>query len=81
MDQRCNLNRDCPAAGLHAQTPAVYNACTKKQMANEAVDGCKWKPSFSEETYFFLPVLFLFLLFTAANLNNYRAQGLSLIHI
>lgn len=41
MDNRCNLNRDCPAAGLHAQTPAEYNACTKPQMAKEDVDGCK----------------------------------------
>ncbi|KAK1765334.1 hypothetical protein QBC33DRAFT_593564 [Phialemonium atrogriseum] len=39
MDNRCNLNNDCPAAGLHAQKPAEYNACTKKQMAVEEVDG------------------------------------------
>jgi hypothetical protein len=39
MDKNCNLNRDCPAAGLHAQTPDQYNACTKKQQSPEEVDG------------------------------------------
>jgi hypothetical protein len=39
MDNRCNLNRDCPAAGLHALQPAEYNACTKRQQAPEEVDG------------------------------------------
>lgn len=38
MDKNCNLNKDCPAAGLHAQTPEQYNACTKKQQAPEEVD-------------------------------------------
>jgi hypothetical protein len=41
MDKGCNLNRDCPAAGLTAQTPEKYNACTIKQQAPEPVDGCK----------------------------------------
>jgi hypothetical protein len=39
MDKNCNLNRDCPAAGLTFQQPAVYNACTIKQQAPEPVDG------------------------------------------
>ncbi|PKS12345.1 hypothetical protein jhhlp_001645 [Lomentospora prolificans] len=39
MDQGCNLNRDCPGAGLHAQTPEQYNACTIPQQAPEQVDG------------------------------------------
>jgi hypothetical protein len=39
MDQKCNLNKDCAAAGIHAQTPAEYNACTKNQQAPEPVDG------------------------------------------
>ncbi|KAI1498456.1 hypothetical protein F5X99DRAFT_412101 [Biscogniauxia marginata] len=39
MDNNCNLNTDCPAAGIHAQTPAEYNACTKEQQAPEEVDG------------------------------------------
>jgi len=39
MDKNCNLNKDCAAAGLHAQTPDQYNACTKKQQAPEPVDG------------------------------------------
>ncbi len=41
MDKGCNLNKDCPAAGLTAQTPEKYNACTIKQQAPEPVDGCK----------------------------------------
>lgn len=41
MDNNCNLDRDCPRAGIHKQQPAVYNACTKEQQAPEAVDGCK----------------------------------------
>ena len=44
MDSGCNLNRDCPAAGLHAQQPAQYNACKKQQQAPEEVDGCKFHP-------------------------------------
>ena len=44
MDSGCNLNRDCPAAGLHAQQPAQYNACMKQQQAPEEVDGCKFHP-------------------------------------
>ncbi|CZR65168.1 uncharacterized protein PAC_15068 [Phialocephala subalpina] len=39
MDKNCNLNKDCPAAGLHAQTPDVYGACNVKQQAPEPVDG------------------------------------------
>ncbi|OCL07621.1 hypothetical protein AOQ84DRAFT_377513 [Glonium stellatum] len=39
MDNNCNLNKDCPAAGLHAQTADQYNACTKAQQAPEQVDG------------------------------------------
>lgn len=39
MDNRCNLNRDCPAAGLHAQTPEEYAKCTIPQQAVEQVDG------------------------------------------
>ncbi|KAK0614874.1 hypothetical protein B0T17DRAFT_582536 [Bombardia bombarda] len=39
MDKNCNLNKDCPAAGLTAQTPEKYNACTMKQQAPEDVDG------------------------------------------
>jgi len=38
MDKNCNLDKDCPAAGLHYQPPAQYNACTKKQQAPEVVD-------------------------------------------
>lgn len=45
MDKSCNLNRDCPAAGLTAQTPDKYNACTIKQQAPEPVDGCELDPS------------------------------------
>lgn len=41
MDNGCNLNNACPKAGLTTQQPAQYNACTKKQQAPEAVDGCK----------------------------------------
>jgi hypothetical protein len=39
MDNKCDLNRDCPKAGLTAQQPAQYNACKKKQQAVEDVDG------------------------------------------
>jgi len=42
MDNGCNLNRDCPAAGLTYQPPEKYNACTIKQQAPEPVDGCKF---------------------------------------
>ena len=41
MDNRCNLDRECPKAGLHAQKPQKYNACTLPQQAPERVDGCK----------------------------------------
>ena len=47
MDKNCNLNKDCPAAGITAQTPDSYSACTKKQQAPEEVDGCKLCPPFS----------------------------------
>ncbi|KAK4096586.1 hypothetical protein N658DRAFT_435763 [Parathielavia hyrcaniae] len=39
MDSGCNLNRDCPAAGLTSQPPERYNACKIKQQAPEPVDG------------------------------------------
>ncbi|CAJ2508535.1 Uu.00g135610.m01.CDS01 [Anthostomella pinea] len=39
MDNSCNLNTDCAAAGIHAQAPAEYNACTIEQQAPEDVDG------------------------------------------
>ena len=48
MDNNCNLNVDCPKAGLTAQQPAQYNACTKKQQAVEPVDGCKLPTSYHE---------------------------------
>lgn len=44
MDNNCNLNTDCAAAGITAQKPEVYNACTIDQQAPEPVDGCKWLP-------------------------------------
>ncbi|PGH02773.1 hypothetical protein AJ79_07538 [Helicocarpus griseus UAMH5409] len=39
MDNRCNLNMACPAAGLITQSEAEYDACTVPQQAEEAVDG------------------------------------------
>jgi len=39
MDKQCNLNKDCPAAGLTAQTPDKYNACKIKQQSPEDVNG------------------------------------------
>ncbi|KAK3935158.1 hypothetical protein QBC46DRAFT_323951 [Diplogelasinospora grovesii] len=39
MDKNCNLNRDCPSAGLTAQSSDQYSACTIKQQAPEEVDG------------------------------------------
>lgn len=39
MDNRCNLNRDCAAAGIHYQAPEQYAACTVKQNAPETYDG------------------------------------------
>lgn len=41
MDSGCNLNRDCAAAGITAQSADKYNACVKSQQAKEPVDGCK----------------------------------------
>jgi hypothetical protein len=41
MDSGCNLNQNCPAAGLTVQQPNVYNNCKVGQSAPEAVDGCK----------------------------------------
>ncbi|KAL2018970.1 hypothetical protein VTK56DRAFT_10195 [Thermocarpiscus australiensis] len=35
MDDGCNLNRDCTAAGLTSQPPEKYNAWTVKQQAPE----------------------------------------------
>lgn len=52
MDNNCNLNSDCPRAGLHAQKPEVYSACTKSQQAVEKVDGCEF--SFFSPPFFFL---------------------------
>ena len=42
MDSGCNLNNDCPAAGIHYQPPEEYNACKIPQQAPEEVDGCKY---------------------------------------
>ncbi|KAI1332508.1 hypothetical protein F5Y16DRAFT_394580 [Xylariaceae sp. FL0255] len=42
MDNGCNLNADCPSAGITAQSSSVYSACTKAQEAPETVDG--WLP-------------------------------------
>ncbi|KAI0425753.1 hypothetical protein F5Y09DRAFT_346378 [Xylaria sp. FL1042] len=39
MDNQCNLNTDCPRAGITAQTESVYSACTVPQQAPETVDG------------------------------------------
>lgn len=41
MDNNCNLNQDCPAAGLTVQQPNAYNGCNVGQAAPEQVDGCK----------------------------------------
>lgn len=41
MDNRCDLDRTCPAAGITKQSSAEYDACTMEQMAKEDVDGCK----------------------------------------
>jgi len=48
MDNGCNLNRDCAAAGLHYQQPAQYSACKKAQSAKEEVDGFMDKMPTSE---------------------------------
>lgn len=39
MDNKCDLDKDCKAAGLTKQQPATYNACKKKQQAVEDVNG------------------------------------------
>jgi hypothetical protein len=39
MDNGCNLNRDCAAAGIHFQQPSEYSKCTIAQQAPENVDG------------------------------------------
>ncbi|KAH6682911.1 hypothetical protein B0J14DRAFT_134100 [Halenospora varia] len=39
MDNKCDLDKDCPKAGLTKQTADKYNACTKPQAAPEQVDG------------------------------------------
>ncbi|KAI1346710.1 hypothetical protein F5Y01DRAFT_330474 [Xylaria sp. FL0043] len=39
MDNQCNLNTDCPKAGITAQAESVYSACTVPQQAPEQVDG------------------------------------------
>ena len=51
MDSGCNLNTDCPAAGLTAQTPEVYNACKIPQQAPEEVDGCMYPPPPAPQTW------------------------------
>jgi len=65
MDNNCNLNADCPKAGIHKQTDAEYNACTKAQMAPETVDGCKSQPRPSSTTQ------------NTANVDGFRDQGTS----
>lgn len=42
MDNGCNLNNDCPSAGISYQPPEVYNACKIPQQAPEEVDGCEF---------------------------------------
>jgi hypothetical protein len=39
MDNGCNLNQNCPAAGLTVAQPNVYNGCKVGQAAPEQVDG------------------------------------------
>ncbi|KAI9151364.1 hypothetical protein HJFPF1_08566 [Paramyrothecium foliicola] len=39
MDNGCNLNQNCPAAGLTVAQPNVYNNCKVGQAAPEKVDG------------------------------------------
>ncbi|ORY67494.1 uncharacterized protein BCR38DRAFT_456246 [Pseudomassariella vexata] len=39
MDNNCNLDATCNAAGIHKQTQAAYDACTLPQQAPEQVDG------------------------------------------
>lgn len=41
MDNGCNLDQSCSAAGLVAQSPSAYEACTNQQQSVEQVDGCK----------------------------------------
>ncbi|KAJ4417140.1 hypothetical protein N0V82_006340 [Gnomoniopsis sp. IMI 355080] len=43
MDNGCNLDQSCSAAGIVAQSPSTYEACTNKQQAVEEVDG--WLPA------------------------------------
>lgn len=62
MDKGCNLNKDCPSAGLTAQTPDKYSACTIKQQAPEPVDGCKSHPAVS--------VLFCYVMFFGVRVEN-----------
>lgn len=51
MDNGCNLNNDCPAAGIHYQPPEEYNNCKIPQAAPEEVDGCKYlEPSLFNDT-------------------------------
>lgn len=51
MDSGCNLNKDCPAAGITAQSADKYNACVKAQQAKEPVDGCKLTTALSLRLY------------------------------
>jgi len=39
MDQKCNLDATCSAAGITKQASGTYNACTLPQHAPEATDG------------------------------------------
>lgn len=55
MDNGCNLNQNCSAAGLVAQSPATFNACTNKQKAVETVDGCEFLMSTISSTWMLLP--------------------------
>lgn len=62
MDNGCNLNQDCPAAGLTVQQPDAYNGCNVGQSAPEQVDGCKYQSS-----PLFFPRPFGFIKFVGAN--------------
>lgn len=62
MDNQCNLNTDCPKAGITAQPESVYSACTMAQQAPESVDGCKSKNHYLAPYSLFHPVPFHVLL-------------------
>lgn len=50
MDNGCNLNQNCPAAGLTVAQPNVYNNCKVNQAAPEQVDGCEYLCHLSQDT-------------------------------